>query len=121
MTHSLLFICTRANMQLTSDQPFTKVYANTNWFPTYIIGRQRSGACSIACAGGIYDGVGKTGNLIVAATQSWLTLAVGIIVTATLAGLVQTTLLGAPPIMSLTTGSTAACTADILIYGFNVP
>lgn len=107
-------------MQLTSDQPLTKVYDGTSYLVTDIIARQRSGACSVLCAGGIYDGAGKTGNAIVSAVQSWVALAGGVIVYGALAGLVQTTLLTATPILSLTTGSTAACIADIFIFGFDI-
>lgn len=74
----------------------------------------------MACAGGIYDTAAKGGNAIVAAAQSWVTLASGVIVTGTLAALTQTTLLSNTPILSLTTGSTAACTADIYIYGVDL-
>ena len=82
--------------------------------------RQRTGGASIACAGGVYDGAGKTGNIIIAATQSWVTLSSGVIVSGALAALTSTTLLSNTPILSLTTGSTAACTADLYIIGFDL-
>lgn len=112
----LLFKLTAANMQLTSDQAFTKIYTGTNFAISSIIARQRSGGASVVCAGGIYDGAGKTGNIFVAAAQSWVTLAAGIIVNATL-GAALTALGSATPNLSLTTGSTAACMADFYIYG----
>jgi hypothetical protein len=116
----LLFVLRGANMQSTSDQTFTKVYGGTNYFVTSIVARQRSGGASVACAGGVYDAATKGGNAIVVAAQSWVTLASGVIVSAALAALTGTTLLTNTPILSLTTGSTAACTADLYIYGTDV-
>jgi hypothetical protein len=116
----LLFKLSGANLQLTTDQPFTKVYSGTNYLITSIVARQRSGAASVICAGGIYDTAAKGGNAIVAAAQSWVTLASGVIVSGTLAALVQTALLTNTPILSLTTGSTAACTADLFIFGVDI-
>ena len=116
----LLFKLSSANLQLTTDQVFSKTYGGSSYVISAIIARQRTGAASVACAGGIYDGAGKTGNILIAATQSWVTLASGIIVTGTLAALTSTTLLTATPILSLTTGSTAACTADVYIFGIDV-
>ena len=119
-TEQLLFKLSGANMQLTSDQAFTRVYGGANHFITFIVARQRTGGASVTCAGGIYDGAGKTGNIIVAAAQSWVTLAAAVIVQGTLAALNATTLLTNTPILALTTGSTAACTADLFIYGFDI-
>ena len=116
----VLFKLAGANMQLTSDQPFTKLYSGTNYWVTQIIARQRTGGASVACAGGIYDAATKGGNAIVAASQIWVTLASGVIVSAALAALANTTLLSATPILSLTTGSTAACTADFFICGVDI-
>jgi hypothetical protein len=112
----LIYKLTAANLQSGSAQPFTKVYAGTAYYPLLIVARQRSGAASVACLGGISDGT----NAIVAAAQSWVTLASGITVTATLAALVQTTLLTALPSLTLATPSTAACTADFYIFGVDV-
>ncbi len=116
----LLFKLTGANLQSTSDQVFTKIYGGSAYFITTILARQRTGGASIACAGGVYDGAGKTGNIIIAATQSWVTLSSGVIVSGALAALTSTTLLSNTPILSLTTGSTAACTADLYIIGFDL-
>ena len=116
----LLFKLSGAILQLTTDQPFTKLYSGTNYLVTSIVARQRSGAASVACAGGIYDTAAKGGNAIIAAVQSWVTLASGVIVSGTLAGLTQTTLLTNTPILSLTTASTAACTADLYIFGVDI-
>ena len=112
-----LFVLRNANMQLTTDQTFTKLFAGTNYVTTAIVAKRVSGAASVACLGGIYDAAAKGGNALVAVGQSWVTLASGIIVTATLAALNATTLLSATPILSLSTGSTAACVADLFIFG----
>lgn len=116
----LLHVLRAGNFAITTDQPFTKVFGGTNYLVTNVVARQRSGGASVACVGGIYDTAAKGGNALVAAAQSWVTLASGVIVSATLAGLIGTTLLTNTPILSLTTGSTAACTADIFIYGFDI-
>ena len=119
-TSQLLFKLAAANLQLTSDQAFTKVYAGSAYLVLAIVARQRSGAASVACAGGIYDAAAKGGNAIVAAGQNWVTLASGVIVLATLGAPASTVLLTATPFLSLTTGSTAAATADIYIFGTDI-
>lgn len=108
------------NMQSTADQALVKCFNGTDYVIRAIVARQRTGACSISCLGGLYDSPGKAGNAVIAATQSWVTLASGIIVNATLAALTQTTLLTSDLILSLTTGSTAACTADLFVFGLDV-
>lgn len=119
-TEQLLFKLTGADMQSTSDQPFSAIYSGSSYMITRIVARRRSGAASVVCAGGVYDAASKGGNAIVSAVQSWVTLAAGVIVNATLAALTGTTLLSAIPILSLSTGSTAACTADIYIFGLDL-
>lgn len=116
----ILFYLPCADMQSTSDQPFYRVFPGTAYRILDIFARQRSGAASVACAGGIYDAATKGGNAIVAAAQSWVTLASAVTVSATLAALVQTTLLSASPRLSLTTGSTGVCTADMWIVGYDL-
>jgi hypothetical protein len=119
-SQQLLFKLSGANFQSTSDQQFTKVFGGTNYFITSIVARQRTGAASVACAGGIYDAAAKGGNALVAAGQSWVTLAATVIVQATLAAVAGTALESATPYLSLTTGSTAAITGDVFIYGFDI-
>jgi hypothetical protein len=117
----LLFKLAGANLQSTSDQSFSlAAYSGSNYVVTNIIARQRTGGASVTCAGGIYDTAAKGGNAIVSAAQSWVTLASGVMVTAALAALTGTTLLTNTPILSLTTGSTAACTADFYIFGVDI-
>lgn len=116
----LLFKLSGANMQITTDQAFTKIYSGSAYQVQSIIARQRTGAASVVCAGGIYDAASKGGNAMVAAAQSWVTLASGVIVLATLAAVTGTVLLTNTPILSLSTGSTAACTADIYVFGIDL-
>lgn len=117
-SQQLLYKGSALNFQLTTDQPLTKVYAGTNYVITGVYARQRSGAASVACVGGIYDAASKGGNAWVAAAQSWVTLASGVIVPAVIA--VTTSLGAASLILSLTTGSTAACTADVYVFGVDM-
>lgn len=112
-----LFKLTAANMQSTTDQIFSKLYSGSSWFPTAVIARWRSGTGTLA-VGGIYDAAGKTGNIIAAAATAWGTLANGIIVP--LVTPLQTIILTATPILSLSTGSAAACTADFYILGVDI-
>jgi len=114
----ILFVIRSANMQSTADQSFTKFFAGTNYRITDIIARQRTGACTVVCAGGIYDAASKGGNALVAAAQSWVTLAAAVVVAPALAAVDSTALLSGTPILSLTTGSTGVCTADIFIFGY---
>ena len=116
----LLFQIQGANFQLTTDQQLTRMYAGANYAVTAILARQRSGAASVTCAGGIYDAASKGGNAIVAAGQNWVTLASGVMVTAAVASLGATTVLANTPYLSLTTGSTAAITADVYVYGYDI-
>lgn len=116
----VLFVKRGADMQSTADQAFTKQFAGTNYRITDIIAVRKTGGASVACAGGIYDAASKGGNAVVAVAQSWVTLAANINVVATLAAVNATALLSTTPFLSLTTGSTAACTADLFIFGYVV-
>ena len=114
----LLFKGSALNFQSTSDQPLTKAYGGSAYTVTGIFARQRSGGASVICAGGIYDAASKGGNAWVAAAQSWVTLASGVIVPGVVA---LTATLGVNNlILSLTTGSTAACTADVYVFGVDM-
>lgn len=116
----VLFVLRSANMQLTTDQAFTRLFTGTNYRITDIVSVRKTGAASVACAGGIYDAASKGGSAIVGVAQSWVTLAANVNVTPTIAAVVGTALLSATPYLSLTTGSTAACTADVFIFGYCV-
>lgn len=119
-TQQLLFILRSANFQSTADQAFTKVFSGTNYKVTEIAAVRKTGGGSVACAGGIYDAASKGGNALVGVAQSWVTLAANVNVIATLAAVVSTALTTATPFLSLTTGSTAAVTADVFIWGYCV-
>lgn len=107
-------------MQSTADQQFTKLFAGTTYRITDIIAVRKTGGASVACLGGIYDAASKGGNAIVAVGQSWVSLAASVNVAPTIAAVVATALLTGTPYMSLSTGSTAACTADVFIFGYCV-
>jgi hypothetical protein len=114
----LLYVGRGFNFQLTSDQVLTKVYTGAAFAITDVYARQRTGGASVACAGGIYDGAAKTGNIWVAAAQSWVTLAASVNVVATVN--LPSTLGTAGLILSLTTGSTAAVTGDLYVFGYDL-
>jgi hypothetical protein len=114
----LLFWLPLANFAITTDQQMSRVFSGTTYLPTAIVALRRSGGASVTCAGGIYDAASKGGTAIVAAAQNWVTLAAGIVVQATLA--LPNNVFGNTPFLSLTTGSTAAITADVLIYGYDL-
>jgi hypothetical protein len=113
---ALLFVLRNANFQSTSDQQFTKLQNFGNYVVTKIVAFRKTGGATVACAGGVYSATAKGGFAIVAAGQSWLGLAgAGNIVDATLAA--ATLIRTETPYLSLTTGSTAAVTADVFFYG----
>jgi hypothetical protein len=114
----ILFVLRGADMQSTSDQQFSKIFSGTNYRITDIIAVRKTGGASVACAGGIYDAASKGGSAVVGVAQSWVTLAANVNVVPTLAAVNATALLSATPYLSLTTGSTAACTADVFITGY---
>jgi hypothetical protein len=114
-----LFALRAASFQSTSDQTFTKHGGFTNYRITGVTATARSGGATVACAGGIYTAATKGGTALVAAGQSWLGLsATGKMTDATLAAVNGTDIQAATPILSLTTGSTAAVTADVFVYGY---
>lgn len=115
---SLLFVKRAADLQSTADQAFTKVGNFTNYVVSRVLAVCKTGGATIACAGGIYTGAAKAGDAIVAVGQSWVAAsAAGLAVDATLANLLVSKQSSATPNLSLTTGSTAAATADFFIYG----
>lgn len=117
--NKLLFILKGADFQLTTDQPFTKMFNGTNYVITHVQAIRKTGGATVACAGGIYTGAGKTGNALVAAAQSWIGLSgAAKSVAAAVAAVATTDVQTATPILALSTGSTAAVTGDVHIYGF---
>lgn len=111
-----LFIGRGLNFQSTADQALAKQFTGTKYRITDIVAVCKTGGGSVVCAGGIYDTAAKGGNAVVAAAQSWVALGAGIIVIPTLA--VVTAILSGTLILSLTTGSTAAVTADVFVFGY---
>ena len=113
-----LFVLRGANMALTTDQTFTKMFTGTNYIITNIVSVLKTGAFGVACVGGIYIGSGKTGDAVLAATQSWATLTgAGTSTVANIANLLQVKVQTATPNLSLTTANTGALTADFFIIG----
>ena len=113
-----LFVIRAANMQSTADQAFTKVTGGTTYAITHVVAKRVSGGATVVCAGGIYTAASKAGDALVATAQSWIGLSganTGVL--ATVASVATSTTETATPFLSLTTGSTAACTADIFIFG----
>lgn len=113
----LLFVGRALDFQSTADQALTKVFGGTNAIVTQVVAVRKSGGASIACAGGIYTAAAKGGSALVSAAQSWVTLAANVNVSATLAAIAGTTVAGSALYLSLTTGSTAAVTADVFVFG----
>lgn len=104
-------------MQSTSDQTLTKAFSGTNYIPTKIYAVRKTGGVTVACAGGVYTATSKGGTAIVASNQSY-TAVTGTLghIAATIAAL--TVGFSATPLyLSLTTGSTGACTADVFVFG----
>jgi hypothetical protein len=117
-TQQTLFVVRGADMTLTTDQAFTKLFSGTNYIVTNVFGVRKTGAFGTACLGGIYSAASKGGDTILAATQSWAALTgAGTSVAATLANILQTKVESATPFLSLTTGNTGTLTADIFILG----
>ncbi len=110
---------TAADFQSTDDQAFTwLVPVPAKYVIRRVVANQVSGATSVACLGGVYTAASKGGSALIAAAQSWLGLSgSGKIVDATLAAIATTNVVTSSTLyLSLSTGSTAACTADVYIY-----
>jgi len=113
----LLFVGRGLNLQSTEDQALTKMFSGSAYIPTRILAVRKTGGVTVACAGGIYTAAAKGGTDIVAAGQSYAA------VTGTL-GFIAATIEALtvaftenPLYLSLTTGSTGACTADVFVFG----
>lgn len=117
-----LFRGINLNMAVTTDQALTALSGVSRYLVTRVVAVNRSGGTTVACAGGIYSGASKTGTAIVGAAQSWLNLsASNKVVIATLAAVAGTDAqTSTTQYLSLTTGSTAACRADVYVYGIPI-
>ena len=114
----LLFVLRGADLAVTTDQQFTRVFSGTNYVVTDVIAARKTGAFGVACLGGVYTAASKAGDALVAAAQSWAALTgAAKAVVATLAAIAGTATQSATPYFSLSTGNTGALTADIFIYG----
>ncbi len=113
----LLFVGRSLNLQIDTDQVLAKVFNGTNFIPTRIIAIRKTGGVTVACAGGVYTAASKGGTAIVASVQSYVAVtgALGFIA-CTIAAL-TVAFSSAVLYLSLTTGSTGACTADVFVYG----
>lgn len=69
----ILWELNTANMNVTTDQLFIKKFAFTNYLVDRIVASNPSVSLTTA-QGGIYDGAGKTGNVIVASAQMYSAL-----------------------------------------------
>lgn len=110
-----LFELRGANLNVTTDQAFTKIGSFTRYQVTGVMARGLTGNALIA-AGGVYTGAAKAGTAIVAAAQVWVALsALDKTLALTVAAL--TDALQATPNLSLTTAAGGAATADVFIIG----
>lgn len=116
----LLFSRVGVNMQSVADQLLTKQFVGTRWLASDVIAVRNTGAFSVTCLGGLYTGAGKTGDIIVAGTQTWLGLSIAnSLVRAVLASVVQTQLETDQTLyVSLTTGNLITLTADFYVFGW---
>jgi hypothetical protein len=112
----VLFQLIAANMNITTDQAFTKLLGFTNFLITRIRALNSSGSLTTA-AGGIYTGAAKAGNAIVAAGQAYATLTGATIGMDLTIAAVGNGLQTVTPILSLTTGQGSAMTCDMYIIG----
>jgi hypothetical protein len=113
----VLWTLTGADMNVTTDQAFTKSFA----FNSYLITAIRASSASLSlttAAGGIYDTATKGGTALVAAGQAYsaltgATLGLDLTLAAYALGLRS----GASLFLSLTTGQGAAATANFHVLG----
>ncbi len=115
-TMQRLFQLLGANMQLTTDQQFTKLFGGTLWDPYFIVADWQSGAFNTACAGGMFTGANKTGSAIVPVGQSYSALT-GATTQQNCTVQASAVTFSVTPYLSLTTGNAAALTCNIYIYG----
>lgn len=115
LPQSALWVLRGANLNVTTDQAFTKNFYGTLWVPTLIIANRISGAVSLA-AGGLYTSASKGGNAIVAAGQAYANLSGALtsqLLTMALTGVQNSNNL----FLSLTTANGAALVSDLFVYG----
>lgn len=113
----VLFTLINADMNVLTDQAFTKAWDFENYLITDIVVNDASVSLT-AADGGIYQAASKAGNAIVASTQVYTTLDTvatkGMSLTLTA---FAKAILTATPILSLTGTQGGAATADFYIIG----
>lgn len=113
----LLYLLRGANLQLTTDQIFSKVFTGVTWDPQLAVANWTSGAYNTSCLGGIFSLPNKGGSAIVATSQSYSALT-GPNTHSNLTVQATTTTFSAAPYFNLSTANAAALTADIFLFGF---
>lgn len=113
----------RADMNTTADQTFTKIGTFGSYHITAVTGRNSTISITTA-VGGIYSGAGKTGDIIIPASQVYSALL------ASQAGYFNSgpSLLAAAgawpktaaPILALSTPQGSAAAADFYVLGFSI-
>ena len=112
----ILWVLRAADLTSTADQALTKVFSGTLWLPMNPVANRVSGTFGVACLGGMYTAAGKTGNIVVAAAQSFAGLTGAL--TTVLPVLALTGVQNSSTMfLSLTTGNTGSLNADIFIFG----
>lgn len=115
----VLFKLIGANMNVTTDQPFSLIGGSLP--PNFFLTRIRAVNASLSlttAAGGVYDTASKGGTPLVAAAQAYAALTAATIgLDLTLAAYGNGFRTGLPPILSLTTGQGAAATCDFYALG----
>lgn len=112
----VLFSLTGANMNVDTDQAFTKQGTFTNWLLQNILFTNSSISMTTA-QGGIYTAAGKTGITMVAASQAYSGAAGANQGISLAPGAAGRGVMTATPILSLTTPQGAPATGDIYILG----
>lgn len=111
-----LFVLRNADLTLTSDQAFTKLFTGTKYAVTSAYAIQKTGAFGVAALGGVYTAASKGGTPIIAAAQSYAALT-GTLTSALPVIAVLSVQNATPLILSMSTGNTGALTADFFIFG----
>lgn len=115
-TLQLLYILRSANLAITTDQKFTKVFTGNLWDPQFIIANWTGGAYSTSCLGGIFSAASKGGSAIVSTSQSYSNLT-GATTQQNLTVQTSTTTFNVTPYFSLSTANSGTLFADIFIFG----
>ena len=123
----LLGMLIGANMNVTTDQPFTWFAAPASVYRVTKITCTNASTSLTTAAGGVYTELSKGGSAIVASGQAYSTLtgstlALDLTIAATpgvtfFSSAPATASANGAPVLSLTTGQGSAATADCFVYG----